>query len=144
MSHHRRREIRNAVIATLLGLPTTGTSVYSGRVYPTGASQLPVLLVYTQEEEAQALEVGINSRTEKRTLTLAVEAVTAGANSEALLDEISLEVEAALANNKTLNGYAIDTNLRVTRFRRNATEQEFQTAVLEYEIQYYIHDTNPV
>lgn len=96
MANHARRQIRDAVVTALTGLATTGTRVYSTRVYPLQPTDLPCLLVYTAEERAKSITMPA-PRQQLRTLVLGVEAVAkATADLDDVLDGIAKEVEVAM------------------------------------------------
>ncbi len=93
---HARTEIREAVVARLTGLPTTGARVYAGRTRPLEARHQPTLLVYTVNEQSGRAIEG-NPASLGRTLTLLVEGrVSHNAVPDDLLDVIASEVEAML------------------------------------------------
>ena len=69
---HLRKQIRDNVVTALTGLSTTGSRVYTSRVYPMAAANLPGLCVYAKSEEVETTTV-TRPRTQVRTLTLSVE-----------------------------------------------------------------------
>jgi hypothetical protein len=48
---HVRQQVREALAIQLTGLTTTGAKVFQSRVYPLESSDLPCLLIATEEEE---------------------------------------------------------------------------------------------
>lgn len=95
---HARTEIRNAVVACLTGLPTTGDRVYAGRTRPLKAEHQPTLLVYTVNEQSQRPMDG-NPAALGRSLVLVVEGrVSEAEPPDDLLDVIAAEVEAKLSD----------------------------------------------
>ena len=48
---HVRQQVRDAAVARLTGLPLTGARVFASRIRPIEQSQLPCLLVQTNDEE---------------------------------------------------------------------------------------------
>ncbi|HZQ01414.1 MAG TPA: hypothetical protein VFB13_17850 [Reyranella sp.] len=97
MTTHVRQQIRAKAVSLLRGLATTGPNVYPGRSWPTGAAQLPALLVYTRTEQAQDATM-MAQTLQLRTVELVVEGRcrTASQEPDDELDEIALEVETAL------------------------------------------------
>lgn len=101
---HVRTQIRNRVATLLTGL----APVYASRVYPLAESALPVILVYTDEEEIAVDEAAFG--TLQRQLTATVEIVAKSTTEDALddvLDDLLVLAETALAADPTLNGLAI-------------------------------------
>jgi hypothetical protein len=116
---HVRTQVRDAAVAALTGLPTTGASVFKSRVYPVQERELPCLLVYMQGDfaEGQTLDV---PEYQRRTAELRVEGLAlAGADMEETLNEIAVEVEEVLADGLIVDGKLLafsyagaDTELR--------------------------------
>jgi len=109
MADHLRTQIKDAAIAALGGLTTTGTSVFKGKVHRLEADDLPALLVYMGAEESEA-DTAVRPRGMDRVFELIVEGhaqAIAAADLEDTLDTIAAEVETALGNN-TLAGLARD------------------------------------
>lgn len=116
---HVRKQIREAVAAAVTGLATTGARVFQSRVYPLKESDLPCLLVNTDEEDV-ASDVGITALTLERTLRLTVRGVAmATANLDDTLDATLEEVEAVL-NGNTLGGLAKQCVLSGVRVQMSA------------------------
>ncbi|MFL9823438.1 hypothetical protein [Rhodoplanes sp. SY1] len=118
MSDHVRRQIREAFVALVTGLPTTGPRVHSGRVRPLGSGHEPCLLVYATDESAERATIGRNPLL-ARTLLVAVEGRVSVASAQAaedLLDTIAAEIEARVAGSSPrLGGLASDLVLAATR-----------------------------
>jgi len=100
---HVRQLIRDKIKSLLTGLTTTGSRVYTSRVYNHKA--LPALAIYTHDEQSSDdLEnVTFGETTQHRLLNIVVEArAKATANLDKTLDTISAEVETALFADTTL------------------------------------------
>jgi len=132
---HKRAQIKSRVATVLTGLATTGSNVFLSRTYPIATSDLPGLLIYANSESIQRLEIGIQNR-QQRTLDLSIEAVAKGSTAESTLDQVTVEVEEAMANDQTLNNLAIDSRITDTQIRQASAESEFFIATLRYEILY--------
>lgn len=105
MADHVRRQLREAVATAVTGLATTGTRVFQSRVYPVQNAELPGLLVYTTGEEITVLSVGTLVG---RTVQILIEGhAKAAADLDDVLDQISKEVEVALASAITVAGKLI-------------------------------------
>ena len=55
---HARQQIREAVLAAVTGLATTGANVFVNKITPQEAESLPNLLVYTNGEQSEADAMG--------------------------------------------------------------------------------------
>lgn len=94
---HMRTQIRQAVVAALAGLPTTGTRVFVSSVYELRAADLPCLLVHTGDEP-QIDPLDFSGASLQRQLLVMVKAMAKQAASiQDALDQMLLEVEGALA-----------------------------------------------
>lgn len=116
MADHVRKQIRDAMVAALDGLTTTGSNVFSGRVYAVQRTELPCLLVYFEEEGSEIDAMGTSGRPLDRQAQITVEGVARVTTAlEDTLDAIAKEVEAALGGNR-LGGLARDVQLSRTRY----------------------------
>ena len=98
---HGRKQVRDAVVAALTGLTTTGSRVHVHRVYPMEADLLSALNVRTGAES-------VDEDCVTRTVDVIVEArAQATATLYDTADLIASEVEAALAADITLGGVAV-------------------------------------
>jgi hypothetical protein len=103
---HIRKQIRDAIVAVLTGLTTTGSRVYKSRIYPLESGKLPGLCVFTKAETISN-ETITPPRTQIRVIEAMVEIyVMANSNIDDSLDTVSLEVEEAIYSNQTLGGLA--------------------------------------
>lgn len=100
---HVRAQLRTALQAALTGLPTTADRVEINRSAPVAASRAPCLLITTPSERATQIGTLSVPRV-MRTVTVIIEAVAAGADLDGQLDQISLEVEQAMAGIGMLGG----------------------------------------
>jgi hypothetical protein len=105
---HVRRQLREAVAEALTGLATTGPRVYQSRVYPLQGGELPGLLVYAQEETAEALTIHQPPIIERR-VELRIEGIAAAAaDLDDALDQMAQEIETALAGGVWIGAQSID------------------------------------
>lgn len=105
---HFRKTVRDKVASLLTGLATTGGNVWSGRVAPLTAADMPGLVIVPGAESADDGAYS-GGPTAERILQLVIVGEVAG--NEGLfdnLDAISAEVEAALfaVAHKNLDGLA--------------------------------------
>ena len=117
---HVRQSIRSNIVTTLTGLTTTGSNVFETRQYPLENSNLPALLIYTNEEDVEYSTI-TTPRTQFRTLTCSVEAyVKATGSIDDTLDTIAVQVEEALYTDLTRGGNANDTQITGVSMTYNA------------------------
>lgn len=162
---HRRQQIRDAVVADLQGLPTTGDRVYSGRRFRVHDLMLPGLLVYFDVEASEPLDMaGAGARQTDRQGELVVQGIvraepqlgdTPGPEVavDDELDQISLEVERRLyaAAAGTLPGGAAleplvsDWVLLRTELQASAEGRTIYGQVaLAFQATYYLREDDPV
>lgn len=114
MANHARQQIREAAAALLTGLATTSSRVYQSRIHPLGDTELPCLVITTNDETVERGNTG-QSALLKRVLNLQVTAkAKATANVDDTLDTIIKEVEIALnasVSANTLGGLAKQIDL---------------------------------
>jgi len=102
---HVRQQIREAAATLLTGLTTTGARVYQSRIYTLRDTDLPCLLINTDDEQDVTLGPGENSAQE-RNLQLSIRCVSKQVTDlDDKLDTMLAEVETALGN-QTLSGKA--------------------------------------
>jgi hypothetical protein len=93
---HARTEIREAIVARLTGLPTTGSRVYHGRTRPLEANHQPTLLIYAVNEQSGRPMEGNPASLGRQLLVVVEGRVNHPSVPDDLLDVIASEVEAAL------------------------------------------------
>jgi hypothetical protein len=114
MADHARTQCRDAALALLDSLTTTGARAYAGRPssHPLQQAELdvgPVLLIYTNEEESELTAGQRGTRRKARACQLMVHGFAQDSTDlDKLLDTIAKEVEAALEADPTLGGKAKD------------------------------------
>lgn len=107
MADHIRTQIRDAVVAAVTGLTTTGTRAYAARpkTRPLQGSELPALLVYTNDTEGEDIAGTLGSRRLAHVTDLVVEGYAKGTGDvDKTLDTIEKEVRVALEATPTLGG----------------------------------------
>lgn len=150
---HARTQLRDAVTTVLTGLDATSGRVYVGRTRPLPEAHEPTLLIYAREE--RAAEDGQGRPVELlRSLTLTVEGrvsfapvdddADASRETEELLDQIALEVEAAIGADPTLGGKAFDAQLTATRINAQAPGARHQGEIaLDFIVLYRTAENAP-
>ncbi|MFW5909193.1 MAG: hypothetical protein ACOCUM_00325 [Thiohalospira sp.] len=145
MADHRRQKIRDDVVATLTGLATTGSNVVKAPFYPVrAAGDLPGLAIRSGEEAVDE-EGGILGDSD-RTYQVDVEAaLQATQDIDDQLDTILVEVEEALAADRTRGGLALDTRYVGTGAPEYQGEQQLPVAFVSitFEIDYRVPEGDP-
>ena len=144
---HLRNQIRDQIKTQVTGLTTTGSNVFSHRVYPVQDTELPAIIVYTSSESAaRATLGGFNSSVSMlRTLNTSIEVyVKATSTVVDTLDTIAEEIEAAMGFDETLNGLAEDLFLVATSIEINGDgEQPIGVLKLDYDVAYRTTISDP-
>ena len=144
---HVRHQIRQAIVAALTGLSTTGARVHSGRTHPLGQDHAPTLLVYAVSERAQihAMASGGMSAILLRDLTVAIEGrvIMAGVPDD-VLEEIAGEVEVAMMADPSLGGLTQEVTLLATSINTQSPGQSQAGEVrLDYRVVYRTRENAP-
>lgn len=114
MANHARQQVREALSTIVTGLTTTQGRVFQSRVYPVDESELPCLLVTTDEEENEYLNTNYPSAVQ-RSITATVKAVVENiADLDDAVDNICKEVEIAVHADITLGGIVSSVHLAST------------------------------
>lgn len=138
---HKRQAIRDAVKARLSEVPLR---VFGSRVYPMGQTELPGVLVYTRNETILTATMG-RPRTQERSLSLVIEIYVRGVdNFDDVLDDIAADVEAAVTEDVTWDGIALDTTISSMDINFNdGADQPVGAAAIELEVIYVTTEGNP-
>jgi hypothetical protein len=147
-----RKQLRDAVVAGLTGLPTTGTRVYPGRTRQLKEAHEPTLLVYLRSETSNRAVRGAPPVLE-RVCTLHVEGRVSIADvPDDTLDTISAEVEAAMADMmdftgrppKPLGGLALNLSMTATEMIAEFDGARHIGGVrIEYQVTYRTQEGEP-
>ena len=140
---HVRQQIRDAAALTLIGLTTTGVNVFKSRVATLRDTDLPCLVVRTNDEQIDSDGITDDCAMERQ-LTLAVSGfakVTAALDDT--LDTIAIEVETALANTR-LGGLIHRCALQSIRVDiDDSLDKPVGEIVLEFQTQYFTSPADP-
>ena len=140
---HLRQSIRERIATDVTGLSTTGSNVFQSRVYPVEDASLPCLLVYTTSEESEVTEIA-SPRPMTRFLNVIVQGVVGATTPDDTLDDISKEVEVALAGDVSINNLANNSFLSSTSIEFNSDgAKPIGTVMLNYVVEYRNVDNNP-
>lgn len=150
---HPRKDIRDAIVATLKGTadprPTSaGARIYGNRMEPLKQREtMPVVVVYALREQVDP-SWDQTPRQLKRILSVAVEAAAeasgvVGGNLDDALDALALEVEVAMDRDDSLGGKAAKSILTSTEIEFPTDGERVLGAVrLVYEVTYYTDAPN--
>ena len=140
---HLRQSIRERIATDVTGLSTTGSNVFQSRVYPVEDASLPCLLVYTTSEESEVTEIA-SPRPMTRFLNVIVQGVVGATTPDDTLDDISKEVEVALAGDVSINNLANNSFLSSTTIEFNSDgAKPIGTVMRNYIVEYRNVDNNP-
>lgn len=99
---HVRTQLRIAVKTHLLNQTAAATRVYLSRAYPGQEPALPLILVYSQDEQSQILTQGgdapHNRRLGRETSLIVHGLVKDSADVDAAMDGLAAQIEARLGN----------------------------------------------
>jgi len=147
MADHLRTQIRDAAKTLVTGLVTTGANAFAGRPEsrPLQESELPGLLVYTNEEESEFASGQRPTRRQVRNCQLLVHGFAqATADLDKTLDTIAKEVEAALEADPTLGALAKDLYLTNTAKESDPeAKQPTGEIVLTFTCEYHTREGIP-
>lgn len=140
---HQRTLIRRAAVAALLDKTAAQERVYPTRKVPYRQKELPVIAVYTDDEESDTGDVGPLEL--ERNIDLKVEAWVATdgdpePNVDDAMDDIALEIEAALHGDLYLGGEVGGEGLKLTGSTTDLVtvgDLEIGLVVLTYQATYY-------
>jgi hypothetical protein len=142
MALHMRARLRQAVALQLKNQTTAAANVFPARVRPTTASQLPCLLVFTEDETAERYTGGTTVR--RVDLVIRGRVATVGDPPQDTLDALALEIEQAIAGDESLGGLAFD--LQLVRTHSGASAQSDRQAGdidLTYAVEIHTANNDP-
>jgi hypothetical protein len=136
MADHVNKQVRDAVIARLTGLTTTGARVHEYLVNPIDSiTDLPALNIVTASDSAVSVVVHA-PKVYERTVSVTISAYASGNSGLAgLLDLIRKEVELALGAAITIGAITLDVTYQdsetdITEGERQAGELKMQYNVV--------------
>jgi hypothetical protein len=143
MASHLHKQIRDAVKTLLTGLTTTGVRVYANRLQPMADANLPGLRVFMDNEEVQG-ETVHQPQLQERTLTLSVECCAKAATAlDDTLDQISKEVETALAAGITISGKVLPVYYTGMQFDDEQSDKPVGVKRLRFSVEFLAMNNAP-
>ncbi|WP_333710371.1 hypothetical protein [Malikia spinosa] len=141
---HVRKQIREALATAVTGLSVTGARVYQSRLHALRDSNLPCLLVNTDDETIEPVSMNAPATLERELVVMVRAVARAAADLDDSLDQIMAEVEAVLGAASPLGSLAKITALRSIRVEMDdALEKPLGVASMEYRITYYTASSAP-
>ena len=141
MGKHVRQQVREEIAGILVGLSNTADRVFTSRTYPIQETDLPCLMIKTEQERVDYQTVNQPAQQE-REITLVIEAI-AKAN-EALdntLDDICKEVEIVM---DTVAVLTRDIQLAGTNIELSVLgNQQIGQATMVYRMKVYTESNSP-
>ena len=140
---HVRQAIRERVASNVTGLASVGSNVFQSRIHTLSDSNLPCILVYSQNETSEPNQMGSN-RVLDRTLSINLEIyVKATADVDDKIDAICVNVEEAIAGDITVNNLAKDITLSSTSINFiGEGDQPLALASLTYDVMYQVRESD--
>lgn len=143
MAYHLHRQIREAIETALTGLTTSGTRVYANRLMPMADANLPGIRIYADEEEASTVSIH-GPRLVERRLSVVVECCAKHANFlDDTLDQMSKEVELALASGITVSGMNLPVVYVGMSFDDDLSDKPVGVKRLRFSIEYLAMSNAP-
>lgn len=149
---HQRTLIREAIIAALVNAGTAaGTRVDDTRVDPWRKGELPAISVYTPTDPIEPASSSARPRELEHTLVVEIAGwvrPVPGVRLSRTMDDLALQIEAAMDLDPYLAGAAGDSTLRGTTMRvqadDGASDPIVGIVVLTYEVTYRSTVAEPV
>lgn len=136
MANHLHKQIRDALKTALTGLATTGSNVFANRLQPMMDANLPGLRIFLDNEEAQVGTIH-QPYLQERALALAVECCAkATTGLDDALDQISKEVEIALAAGITIGSKSLQVFYQGMEFTDEQSDKPVGIKRLRFSVPY--------
>ena len=135
---HQRKVIRNAVLAALVGSTAAGDKVYASRVNRENLRDLPIIHIYTLEDDVEEDSRNTAPRELTRNLDVTIEAwVDPGDNVDDAIDDICEQIENAMHLDRFFGCEAEDSILKSTSMEFiEESDRELGFVALTYDFTY--------
>jgi hypothetical protein len=133
---NNRQAIRSALKAMLSGETTAGANVFTNRETRLWQSELPAILIYTNQEPSTP--ESLSARRYIRNLELVIHVkIEATENVDDDLDQIVTEVEEIIDADQSLQGTVLATSQTNTEIRVDSDgEKDIGIAIITFECKY--------
>lgn len=144
MVEHPRKAIRSALAALLTGVgpdyaTACGARVFKNRVRPAKMPELPLLAVYTTEEDIDDDSKETSPRILRRVLSVVVEAIVKAVDDpDDALDDLCQQVEDVISQNPRISGLAakiLPVGTQISTWAE-PSQQQYIVAVMTFEAEY--------
>ncbi len=143
MANHLHKQIRDTVKTALTGLTTTTSHAYANRLQPMADANLPGLRIFMDSEEASSLTVHSPQMLE-RVVQIVVECCAKASTAlDDALDQISKEVETALASGITISGTVLPITYLGMQFDDDLADKPIGVKRLRFSIAYTAMNNAP-
>jgi hypothetical protein len=143
MANHLHKQIRDKVVTALTGLSTTSTRVYANRTTIMADDNLPGLLVVLDDERADILTMH-QPHAQDRHLSLSVDCCAKATSAlDDTLDQISKEVEIALASGITIGSNALPLYYTGMAFETELAGKQVGVKSLKFSIPFTAMNNAP-
>lgn len=141
---HYRQVIREAFQAALNSVTLAGNSVYLNRCYPIQKTDVPAIIIYTSNEDAEIATIGTPG-TSMRELILTIEIyVKTQNNPDNQIDIIAEQIEIAIADNTNLNSLAKCIDYQGIEIEENGDgDKKFYIGTMSYSVIYRVLKNDP-
>ena len=141
---HVRKQLRDAIVTLVTGLSTTGSRVFTGRVYPMQEAELPCLWVNTIPEDGVPQDLSVSGILQ-RTVTVEIVGIARGTSGLVdTMDTICEEVETALGAGVILGGTTVALDYTGTDHQLSGeADQPIGRASIRYVCNLYTTSSAP-
>lgn len=143
MANHLHRQIREAVESKLTGLTTTTTNVYANRLQPMSDATLPGLRIYMDEEDVATATIHTPALQERSPVLVVEACAKAASGLDDTLDQISKEVEVALAGGITVGSRTLYPAYTGMRFEVEQSDKPVGVKRMTFSISYTAMNNAP-
>jgi len=138
---HVREQLRKAVATAVTGLTTTGTKVYTNRVYPVDVTDCPCLIITSSGDDVEAQTIH-QPYLQVRQTRIQIEAYAEGVDGfDDEIDTICQEVETAIAS--ASSSLVKGMYLRGTRIDFDQGDQPIGRATMVFTKDLYTQSNAP-
>lgn len=132
----KRTDIRNAIATALKGATSAADSVMTSRYRAFKAKALPLVLVYTPDEELDSF-VNYPRQYARKVKVVTMGLIQANDDVDDAIDEMQSDIEAAMHKDPTFGGLAMGTVLqKVSSEVDPSGESQYAAAHAEWEVTY--------
>lgn len=141
---HVRQQLREAIVAAVTGLASTGARVYSALTYPALQSDLPHLEVNTVEEQAESVSLHGPGLIERTVVIEITARAIATSGLATMVDDVAAEVETALGGSVMVSGKEVPLSYQGASIQFSSeADQPVGVATLRYQATLYTASNAP-